>query len=661
MAAQSPLGTPSAHPALSGSISRRLGLTLAALFLLILATGGLSSFLAWSILSSTHEILKESHHIEVTEDIHATNHHLIYEVERAVIEQTLDRQSHMKDLFNQSAGTIAAFLDAHIKEGWFPERETEINLIRVMERLFLQLDTATSGTLASVGARVQPRPEDLQVLDGASHQLPALSRQLNEIHHAKIRRLIANGVNRIKIILGAYVVFLLVGGACVIVGIVLFSRTVALPLRRLASATLDIAAGDFGRRVPIGSRDEIGQLSRSFNDMAETLQSREAELQIAQAELSRRVTETQALYRIGVEISSMLELDRVLHSVVEKARVLLQGQGAALCLLRPGGEGLEVRAVSGPVEPSGLAVEEGRARCLTEPEGCLCPGSEPCSICMILEGAPPAAGLAAPLKRGEDVLGALCVGRKEARPFQLEDRELLDGLAAQAAIAIENARLYEEVRSLATLQERERIAREMHDGLAQAVGYLHLRLKTLEDRQERGDKPPSSAELAEMRTVARKAYEDVRQSIFGLRTVVSKRLGLIPVLTEYLHEFSQKAGIPVELESENEHATRFSPEGEIQLIRVIQEALTNVWKHANARRAWVRFAQEAEMGRVTIADDGAGFTVEALPGGDRHQFGLQTMRERIEGLGGTLEILSTLGRGTKVVARIPLTGQGDVL
>lgn len=210
---------------------------------------------------------------------------------------------------------------------------------------------------------------------------------------------------------------------------------------------------------------------------------------------------------------------------------------------------------------------------------------------------------------------------------------------------------------MATVQERERLAREIHDDLAQAVGYLHLRLKTLENRLERSSQPASLAEVAEMRTVAAKAYEDVRQSIFGLRTMVSKSLGLVPTLTEYLHEFSQRSGIVVDLQVEDDRATQFSPEAEIQLIRIIQEALTNVRKHASARHAWVRFAIDGNMGSVTIADHGAGFPVEALAGDFRDRFGLRTMRERAEGLGGTLEIRSTPGKGTEVVARIPLAEQ----
>ena len=659
VAAQSASRASPPFPAFPGSISRRLGLAVAAFFVLILAIGGLSSLLAWSILSDAQQILVVNSHIEVTEIIHATIHPLVREVDRAVIDRTLDRRSHMKDLTIQAAGAIGAFLDEHLKEDEpFPEKEGEITRIREIDKLLHKLDAATNRIIARMAMKVPVERDDLQLLDAVAHQIPALAQQLNDIHHTKTRKLIRNGMTRMKLILGTYIAFLVVGGSCVIVGIVLFSQTVALPLRGLVSATLDIAAGDFGKRVPIASRDEIGQLSRSFNHMAETLQRREAELRGTQAELSRRMMETQALYRIGVEISSMLELDKVLNSVVEKARALLQSQGAALCLFRPGGESLEVRAVSGPVEPSGLVVEAGRARCLTEPEGCFCPASETCSICMILEGGPPAAGLAVPLKRGEDVIGALCVGRKESRAFQPEDRELLDGLGAQAAIAIENARLYEEVKSLATLEERERLAREMHDGLAQALGYLHLKLGILEDRAATKVQDGIGPDLREMKLLVWGAYEEVRQSIFGLRTMVSRSLGLIPTLTEYLHEFSAQHGIQVDLQVQDKMAPRFSSAAETQLVRIIQEALANIRKHASATRAVIRFGMRDEHWEISVQDNGRGFEPERTRKAGASHFGLQTMRERAEGLGGSLEIESHPGEGTKVTARLPGPQEG---
>jgi signal transduction histidine kinase len=251
------------------------------------------------------------------------------------------------------------------------------------------------------------------------------------------------------------------------------------------------------------------------------------------------------------------------------------------------------------------------------------------------------------------------VGWKEARPFLREDRALLEGLAAQAALAIEDARRFKKVRAVASLRERERLAREIHDGPAQAVGYLHFRLKTLEDRLEDLGQSPTVSELAEMRKAAARAYGELRQSIADLRTAVSKGPGLIPVLTEWLREFSQQSGIPVELENSDARATRFTPEVEMQLLRVIQEALANVRKHAGGCDAWVRFAIEGSMSRVTVADNGFGFSAKTAARPGRQRFGLRTMRERAAALGGSLEVRSSLGKGTQVVLRMPLACRGD--
>lgn len=629
---------------------------------LILAVGGLSSFKAWSILTIAKKIQDESHDLKITEDIHTMLHHLIHEVDRAVIQGKLDRGSHQTEVAAQAAKTIGAFLDDHLNDPEpLHERAEEIAAIRALQEFNHRIDAATSRILERVAANRPVLPEDLDVLDVIAHELPVVTQQAANTHQARIRRLIASGVRQLMVILVAYAAFLVVGGGCGAAGIVVFSQTVSLPLRRLASTTLDIASGNFKKRVPISSRDEIGQLSQSFNDMAAQLERREEELRETQVELQRQVEETRALSRIGVEISSMLDIDSILHSVVEKAQALLQCQGAALCLFGSKGEGLGVPVVSGSVEGSRAKPGEGDSRCPIRTASHLRPGSVSCCACITWKEGSPAVCLTAALRRGEDVLGVLCVGRKDPWAFQEEDQELLDGLAAQAAIAIENARLYKEVGSLATVQERERIAREIHDSLAQAVGFLHLRLKTLEDRLGSGGQPPSLAELADMRTVAKRAYEDVRQSIFGLRTVASKERGLIPILTEYLRDFSQQSGIQTDLEDGNPQATRFSPEAEVQLIRVIQEALTNVRKHACARRAWVRFRLAGDMGCVTVADDGIGFQIESISGRDGKRFGLRTMRERTESLGGSLEIRSAPGQGTHVVARFPLSKQGSDL
>jgi signal transduction histidine kinase len=135
-------------------------------------------------------------------------------------------------------------------------------------------------------------------------------------------------------------------------------------------------------------------------------------------------------------------------------------------------------------------------------------------------------------------------------------------------------------------------------------------------------------------------------------------LGLIPCLTEYLHDFSQQNEITVDLQIGDDRAIGFTPDVEVQLVRIIQEALANIRKHAEVTRGVVRFDVDGDHCYVTIRDDGRGFEPgRNLKEGSRH-FGLRGMRERAEGIGGKLEIDTAPGRGTKVIVRLPLQGNG---
>jgi signal transduction histidine kinase len=189
----------------------------------------------------------------------------------------------------------------------------------------------------------------------------------------------------------------------------------------------------------------------------------------------------------------------------------------------------------------------------------------------------------------------------------------------------------------------------MHDGLAQALGLLHLKLQGALGRT--ADAAAVAEALREMARIADDAYEDVRRSIFELRTFVSRGLGLVPTLTEYLHEFSAQNGIAVELGVAEGTFDPLPAACEVQAVRIIQEALANVRKHARAHRAHVRLQREGTWVRVSVEDDGMGWDLRT--GSDRLHFGLQTMRERAEAVGGRLEIDSAPGRGTRVVATLP--------
>jgi signal transduction histidine kinase len=211
----------------------------------------------------------------------------------------------------------------------------------------------------------------------------------------------------------------------------------------------------------------------------------------------------------------------------------------------------------------------------------------------------------------------------------------------------------EKLKGLATLEERERIAQELHDSLAQDVGLIHLKIAEAEQVLRTGDASSAKETLKEMRKTAGEAYDNVRQAIFGLRTMVSKSLGFIPTLTEYLHDFSEQRGIAVDLKVSGNGDAGFSAQAEIQLIRIIHEALTNVFKHAGATRSEVRFEREGKFSKVIIEDNGKGFRLgEVMENG--LQFGLKTMEERARVVNGDLKIETEPGKGTRVIVLLPL-------
>jgi signal transduction histidine kinase len=212
-------------------------------------------------------------------------------------------------------------------------------------------------------------------------------------------------------------------------------------------------------------------------------------------------------------------------------------------------------------------------------------------------------------------------------------------------------RLNAEVVRLATVAERDRISRELHDGLAQVLGYLSLKGEAAQIAIRTGQLAQAERSVNEIIEVAQRSYAEVREAILDLRTHITQGVGLQAVLDDYLHRFTRDFGIETRLVVANDDSTRFSPAVEVQLLRIVQEALTNVRRHSGAHHTAVRFEGVAE-GRcqVVVEDDGQGFEPsEAWP----KSFGLQSMRERAESVGGTIEVASCPGQGTTVVVILP--------
>lgn len=215
----------------------------------------------------------------------------------------------------------------------------------------------------------------------------------------------------------------------------------------------------------------------------------------------------------------------------------------------------------------------------------------------------------------------------------------------------------------AIVGERERLSRELHDGLAQVIAYLLLRIDTVESLVNDGRGGDATAELEQLRSSASDLYVDVRDSISGLRAQVIEN-GLQPALAEYLRQFQERHGIEVAFRCAA-LPSDCSPLIQLQLFRIVQEALTNIRRHAQAQHATVSVdALRNEQLQLTIEDDGIGFDVGAIAGHQiaEHQIaehheeavGLASMRERAEALGGSFRIASRPGGPTQVVVVTPL-------
>lgn len=257
-----------------------------------------------------------------------------------------------------------------------------------------------------------------------------------------------------------------------------------------------------------------------------------------------------------------------------------------------------------------------------------------------------------PLKSRSGILGVLCILSLKPNHFKLDEASLFANIGSQIAMAIENARLYEKVQGIVIVEERERIAKELHDGLAQVLGYVIT--KSEATRQILSKMTMATDYLVELEKVAQDVYTDTREDILGLRTAVSGDRDLVSTLREYLTRFSQMHGIRTVFEVDGQTIPHLSPQVELQTIRIVQEALSNIRKHAEPTRALVRLTASDNNVTLLIEDDGKGFDVNALGHSDCAKFGIRTIKERAESIHSRLDIESKPGNGTKVTLSIPL-------
>ncbi len=374
--------------------------------------------------------------------------------------------------------------------------------------------------------------------------------------------------------------------------------------------------------------------------------------------LLRQNRELLALHDASLEIESEVDLDVLLRRIVQESRGVLGARYGGLTYFRADGE-IANFITLGWEHPEGEVPDpkgHGVIGAVTRTGGVLHlqnPGEHPESV-GYPEGHPDMRPLlAVPILSKESVLGNLYLANDGGQKFDAGSEETLERFAALAAVAIENAHLHQQVRVLAITEERARIAREMHDSLAQVLGYVNTKVQATSVLLDNGRVDDAVRNLDQMGSAARSAYADVREGILSLRTSLQEDRGLVDTLRDYLNLWEEQSGVHADLNADGIPPNALSDLAEVQLLRIVQEALSNVRKHAKASRVEINLGVSDGQLVTSVVDDGQGIAATTRPTFGVPQFGMSTMRERAEALGGTIDIKSARGQGTTVVVRLP--------
>ncbi len=265
--------------------------------------------------------------------------------------------------------------------------------------------------------------------------------------------------------------------------------------------------------------------------------------------------------------------------------------------------------------------------------------------------------LSAPMATGNHIEGLVILTRPmEQGDFRTRHVDLLSTLASAAALAIRNAQLYARSEEAAITEERTRIARELHDSLAQDLSYLVLKIGVAQKLASQGKERELRKELNDISEQLRRDARDVRRIIFALRPVEIEMQGFLPALEKYVKEFATVNEIEIVFKAHDDFS-HLPPKLETALFRLTQEMLNNIRKHAKAKHVWIDLSiTQPSIATLSVRDDGVGFDLDAAlqAARARGSVGLVQMRERAERAGGTFSISTAPHQGTRIQVQLPI-------
>ncbi|MBI3537562.1 MAG: GAF domain-containing protein [Chloroflexi bacterium] len=374
------------------------------------------------------------------------------------------------------------------------------------------------------------------------------------------------------------------------------------------------------------SEDRIGLLQTLAHSAAAVIETQRL-----------RERETQAFREVDRAVRADLNVRQLLDRLMQQMIGVCEAHGGAIFLWDDARNRIELWVASGDAPNEELVrtvIHSGNARLYTEPIN----------------------AIAAPLVVGTRVVGAAMLTRARGeKNFEPRHADLLSALTSSAALIVRNAQLYARSEEAAITEERTRIAREIHDGLAQDLSLMVLKVSLAMRWMEKGDAQELKRELLELSEQMRRDAREVRRVIFALRPPEIEALGFVPALEKFVREFGLSNELKTHLQVRGESGA-FSPKLETALFRLTQESLNNIRKHAQAQNAWIELEFRAGSAHLSARDDGAGFEIEKVlhAAQARGSVGLRQMRERAERAGGKFSIESAPGSGTRIQIELPI-------
>jgi nitrate/nitrite-specific signal transduction histidine kinase len=426
-------------------------------------------------------------------------------------------------------------------------------------------------------------------------------------------------------------------------------RRITQPIVELIGAAREVAQGRFGQTITAETGDEIEELATQFNTMSAQLSESYANLE---QKVAHRTQELSTLNAIATTVSQSLNLDEILNLALDKTLQAMDIEAGGIYVLDEtvGTLSLATQRGFSPEaipEIDRLQVGEGFSGRVVE-------SGEPLAVAdvatdhrltrMVVRNEGLRSVAVAPLNSSGKVLGTLFAITHDYREFTDQDIQLLTSIGNQIGVAVENARLYEQAQQAAIIEERGRLARELHDSVTQSLYSLTLLAEAGQRLAKAGEIDRVREFMHRLGEIGQQSLKEMRLLVYELRPLALREEGLVGALNQRLDAVERRAGVDARLAVEGEFT--ISERAEEALYRIAQEALNNALKHAAPTSVEVSIRADGQRVELEIVDDGKGFDLDAASSGGG--LGLISMRERAEGIGATYRVTSAADKGTKV-------------